>query len=136
MTTLIDTSVWVDFTRHRSPQSLKRFIEPIVTADGVALAEPIMFEVMRHIGDNEAASLRRQFRLVPVLETPPDLWRMAIDLGQRCSRSGIAVGPLDLLIATVAIHHQADLVTFDRGFERIASVSALRVNVLGRPAVG
>ena len=42
MTTLIDTSVWVDFTCHRSPQSLKRFIEPIVTADGVALAEPIM----------------------------------------------------------------------------------------------
>ena len=30
MATLIDTSLWIDFTRTRSPQSIKRFIAPYI----------------------------------------------------------------------------------------------------------
>ena len=40
---------------------------------------------------------------------------------------------LDLLIAAVALHHNAQLVCFDAGFETIASVSALRLHRLTRP---
>jgi len=40
---------------------------------------------------------------------------------------------LDLLIATVAVHHDAELITFDADFEQIATVSTLRVTRLARP---
>ena len=39
---------------------------------------------------------------------------------------------LDLLIAAVAVHHTAKLVSFDAIFEAIASVSDLRLNRLNR----
>jgi predicted nucleic acid-binding protein len=40
---------------------------------------------------------------------------------------------LDLLVAAVALHHNAELVSFDADFDAIASVSALRLNRLNRP---
>jgi predicted nucleic acid-binding protein len=41
---------------------------------------------------------------------------------------------LDLLVAAVALHHDALLVSFDTDFEAIASVSELRLQRLARPA--
>jgi len=108
-------------------------IRTIISDPHVSLSEPIVFEVLRHASEHEAARMRRVFAELPVLSTPLNLWSLAIELGQRCRRAGIVAGPLDLLIATVAIHHEAELVTFDWGFQRIASVSALRVNVIERP---
>ena len=40
---------------------------------------------------------------------------------------------LDLLVAAVALHHKAVLVSFDADFETIASMSALKLNRLNRP---
>jgi predicted nucleic acid-binding protein len=40
---------------------------------------------------------------------------------------------MDLLIAAVAIHHGAELVTFDTDFRAIARMSTLRVKLLKRP---
>jgi predicted nucleic acid-binding protein len=38
-----------------------------------------------------------------------------------------------LLIATIALHHDAEVVTFDDDFQKIASVSKLQVKFLKRP---
>ena len=46
----------------------------------------------------------------------------------------LMAGSIDLLIAVVAIHHQAELVTFDSDFEQIAHVCDLQVKLLHRPA--
>jgi predicted nucleic acid-binding protein len=55
-------------------------------------------------------------------------------LGRRCRENGLTPGSLDLLIAAVAIHHDAELLTFDSDFEQIARVSSLRVSHLHRPS--
>ena len=68
-----------------------------------------------------------------MLPTPAALWSKAAELGQACRKGGVNAGSLDLLIATVAIHHDAELVTFDADFQIIANVSALRVKFLRRP---
>jgi predicted nucleic acid-binding protein len=39
-----------------------------------------------------------------------------------------------LLIAVVALHHDAEVVTFDDDFQKIAGVSNLQVKLLKRPA--
>jgi predicted nucleic acid-binding protein len=130
---LIDSSLWVDFTRARSPQSLKQFIAPYVLAPDAALAEPIAFEVLRYASDEETVQLQQQFRLLPVLPTPGDLWSRAAELGRACRKKGITPGALDLLISSVAIYHGAELSTFDADFEPIASVSALKLKLLKRP---
>jgi hypothetical protein len=55
MTLLLDTSLWIDFTRARSPAPLKQFIAPFVL-------------------DPEGRLLDAQFATFPTLSTPGDLW--------------------------------------------------------------
>jgi hypothetical protein len=133
MIALIDSSLWIDFTRARSPRALKQFLLPYVVSPDSALAEPIEFEVLRYASDKETAQIRAQFQTLPMLPTPPDLWASAAKLGQSCRKNGIDCGSLDLLISAVAIHHDAELVTLDGDFEKIAQTSKLKVKLLQRP---
>ncbi|MFM7314140.1 MAG: PIN domain-containing protein [Cyanobium sp.] len=134
MTLLLDTSLWIDFTRARSPAALKQCIAPYVLDPAAHLAEPVRFELLRSARPEEARLIEAQFATLPCLPTPADLWQQAIALGQACRTSGRTVLSLDLLVAAVALHHNALLVSFDADFEAIASVSALRLNRLSRPA--
>ena len=133
---LIDSSVWIDFTRLRSPRSIKQFIAPYVLAPEAALAAPVAYEVLRHATADEARAIEAQFQTMPLLQTPSDLWTEAARLGQNCRRKGITAGSLDLLIVTVAIHHDAELITFDQDFQAIARVCGLRLRLLQRPPTG
>src|SRR2546423_11274002 len=101
---LIDSSLWIDFIRSRSPRALKEFIAPYVLAPDAAVAEPIVFEVLRHALDDEIPAVSAQLNAMPMLQTPEDLWTRAAVLGQRCRKKGITAGSIDLLIVTVAIH--------------------------------
>src|SRR5260370_13583241 len=120
MATLIDTSLWIDFIRTRSPRALKQFIAPYVLHPDACLAEPVAFEILRHATAAEARQLTQQFQTLPTLGTPPDLWTQAALLGQACRRKGITARSLDLLIAAVALHHDAQVPTFDAHFRKIA----------------
>ena|SRR5205085_9264642 len=133
MAALIDTSLWIDFTRARSPQALKRFIAPFLLDPEAHLAEPVVFEVLRHATPAENKQLTQQFQTFPMLATPADLWTQAADLGQACRRRSVTASSLDLLIATVALHHGAEVVTFDDDFQKIAGVANLRVKLLTKP---
>jgi len=133
MPLLIDSSLWIDFTRARSPHSLKQFIAPYILSPEAAVAEPIVFEVLRFATDQEIRPLQAQFQTMPTLATPGDAWVQAAKLGQTCRKGGINAGALDLVIASVAIHHGAELVTFDADFQRMAGVCNLRVDLLRRP---
>nr|WP_221630018.1 MULTISPECIES: PIN domain nuclease [unclassified Synechococcus] len=130
---LLDTSLWIDFTRARSPAPLKQFIAPYVLDPAAHLAEPVLFEVLRSARPEESRLLEAQFDVLPCLPTPKDLWQRAIALGQACRQAGRTVFSLDLLVAAVAMHHDAVVVSFDADFEAIASVSALRLKRLNRP---
>ena len=134
MAALIDSSLWIDFTRARSPRPLKQFIAPYVLAPDAAVAEPIVFEVLRHASEDEIRILHAQFQTMALLETPDDLWTRAAKLGQACRRKGISAGSLDLLVVAVAIHHGAELVSFDRDFQSIAAACDLRIKLLQRPS--
>ena len=134
MPSLIDTSLWIDFTRGRSPRALKQFIAPFVMHLDAHLAEPIVFEILRHATATEARQLTQQFQTLPTLATPPLLWTQATIMGQACRQKNFTINSLDLLIAVVAVHHGAEVVTFDDDFEKIAIVSHLQVKLLKRPA--
>ncbi len=133
MPTLIDTSLWIDFTRTRSPRFLKRFIAPFILDPDAHVAEPITFEMLRHATPVEAKQLTQQFQTLPMLATPRLLWSQAAELGQACRQKNITVPSLDLLIAAIAIHHGAEVVAFDDDFQKIAVVSKLQVKLLKRP---
>lgn len=133
MATLIDTSLWIDFTRARSPQKIKQFIAHYILHPDAHLAEPVAFEILRHATATEARQLTQQFLTLPTLATPSDLWTLAAQLGQDCRRKGITANSLDLLISAVALNHGVEVVTFDDDFQKIAGVSSLKAKLLQRP---
>jgi predicted nucleic acid-binding protein len=130
---LVESSLWIDFTRPRTKPELREFIRAQLREPNVCVAEPIIFEVLRLASEAEATFIQEQFAAVPVLETPRDLWTKAHELGRVCRRNAVIAGALDLLIATIAIHHNVEVITFDRGFAHITAVSRLRARVLQRP---
>ena len=134
MATLIDATLWVDFTRAKTPLHIKQFIVPYILDPSAHLAEPVEFEILRFATDAETRALTRQFQVIPRLETPSSIWSASAKLGQNCRKSGFVAGALDLLIAAIAIHHDSELITFDHDFLQIAAASKLRVNLLQRPA--
>lgn len=135
MAKLPDTSLWVDLTRARTPRALKAFVAAYIDDPEVYLAEPILFEVLRFANQGEARLIQQLFADLPMLASPPDLWNRGVELGQTCRRHGVTAGSLDLLIAVIAIHHDAEFITFDAGFEEIGNVSPLRLTRLNRPVL-
>ncbi len=133
MAKLVDSSLWIDLTRTRSPRTLKAFIASQLDDPEICIAEPVTYEVLRHADDVEVRLLTQQFETVPLLSTPAGLWSSGVQLGRACRRKGFNIGSIDLLIAVVAIYHNAEIITFDDDFEQIATVSALRVVRLERP---
>src|SRR5687767_14713733 len=105
MARLIESSLWVDFTRRKSPVALKRLIEPWVLDPSAVLCEPVIFEILRHATEQERPMIEAQFSTYQVLTTPPRIWRRATLLGQKCRDQGFNAGSLDLVIAAIAINH-------------------------------
>lgn len=130
MARLIETSLWVDFTRAKTPPERKLEIQRWVLDPNACLCEPVAFEILRHATAKERPLIEAQFDTFPLLATPPQLWRDAALLGQTCRDQGFTAGSMDLLIATVAIHHDAELITFDRDYLSISRASKLNVNLL------
>ncbi|MEI6605365.1 MAG: hypothetical protein WCP35_08655 [Verrucomicrobiota bacterium] len=61
MARLIESSLWVDFTRSKSPLALKTLIQPWILDPLACLCEPIAFEVLRHASPQEQKWLNAQF---------------------------------------------------------------------------
>ncbi len=135
MARLIESSLWVDFTRRKSPVALKRLIKPWILDPSATLCEPVIFEILRHATEQERPLIEAQFSTYPLLPTPPKIWRQATELGQKCRREGFNAGSLDLIIAAIAIHHDAEIITFDSDFATIANASSLQVRLLSREAL-
>ena len=110
MARLIESSLWVDFTRSKSPLALKTLIQPWILDPLACLCEPIAFEVLRHATPQEQKWINAQFETLPFLPTPDRLWHDATRLGQLCRAAGFNAGSLDLAIARsskLRVHHLA-----------------------------
>ncbi|HEV7404811.1 MAG TPA: PIN domain-containing protein [Chthoniobacteraceae bacterium] len=133
MDRLIDASLWVDFTRARTPRPLREQVRAFVDAPDACLCDPVAFELLRAAAPAERPGLERRFETMYWLPLPPGFWRKGIRLGQHCRDHGFTIGALDLLIATAALAHDAEIVTFDADYSLIAQAEPkLRVQVLTR----
>lgn len=132
MARLIESSLWVNFTRSKSTQVLKARIQTWIMDAEAALCEPVAFEVLRHATPQERPLIEAQFATLPLLPTPTRLWQLATRLGQQCREIGVNAGSVDLLISALAFHHDAEIVTFDADYLAIARAAPLRVIHLSR----
>jgi predicted nucleic acid-binding protein len=128
MTTLVDTSAWIDFLRGESA-AVKR-VDPLLTEGAAALCGPVRAEVLSGARDRALFDrLSRLFDALTYLETDEDAWREVAELRFLLARQGVQAHLIDLLIAVTAVAQGAVLVTRDRDFERIARVLPVELHL-------
>ncbi len=124
---LVDTSVWADFFRGKEPAASR--MDDLLEADEVALAGPIVTELLRGVRSPKArVELEAALAGCHLLSEPSDLWRDAGLLGAAAGKKGHTVKTIDLLIATYAIAHDIALLTLDSDFAKLRDAGfALRL---------
>lgn len=73
-------------------------------------------------GDREKKVLRDFEKLLPELQINADVWHAAHELARRARAAGVSVPATDLLIASCAKHHGADLEHSDSDFTQLANL--------------
>lgn len=115
---LVDTSAWVEFFRDSAPMA--SLVDEALASGEAALCGPIETELRRGLLDE-----RERKKVLPLLDgchwlgTPENLWVEAGELGYVLRRRGVTPKTLDLLIATYALAHNAELLTLDRDFRHL-----------------
>ena len=127
--TLVDTSIWIDF--FRGDRRVIDRLDPLLAAGEVGLCGPVQAEVLS--GAPTYAEWKRLERLLGALDwlpLPVDVWRRAADARFALARRGNQAALVDLLIALAAVEADAQLLTRDSDFGRIAEVLPLRLELL------
>ena len=123
---LVDTSVWIEVFR-RSPRVR---LESEVDLDEVVTALPIIQEVLQGFREEEAFRTARGAMLaLPIVESPLSRERFveAAELYRAARRAGHTVrSATDCLIAACALRNQLLVLHFDRDYDLLARVSALK----------
>ena len=103
-----------------------------VERDDAMLCEPVRLEFLRGVPNAHYAAVERFLTTVPLLSTPATLWADALRFARDCHRKGHPVSSMDTVIVAICVHHGAELITFDRGFEPLAKIGQFRLTVLPR----
>ena len=116
---IVDTSVWLQFLKAgipsvRTEMNLLRARGEIVMV-GVVLAE--LLQGVRN--QKELEQLADWFSPLPYLAETRDTWTRVGRLSYELRRRGAAVSLSDLVIAVLALEHDASIFTLDEHFQRI-----------------
>lgn len=129
MTTLADTSAWVEYLRATGSPAHLRLRRLIADGDDLVTTEVVVMELLAGASNDELTRLGRllgRFELLPVQGLAD--YEAAAGLYRRCRRAGETVRKLtDCLIAVVAMRAGAALLHRDQDFEAIARHAPLRV---------
>jgi predicted nucleic acid-binding protein len=127
---LVDTSVWVDFFSGINSPGAGCLHKMIEAEDPVCISDVILAETLQGFKNSEEfESAKTHLLHFPIysLQSPEGYVRAA-QLYRTCRKEGITIRKtIDCLIAQTALDHSLFLLHQDNDFDRIATVSGLRV---------
>jgi predicted nucleic acid-binding protein len=133
MKILVDTSVWVDFFNgHPSPQA-ETLAHLIREEADVVTCGLIVSEVLQGLRQTKSrTSIERHFREMDWLSpTEPDTYIEAAALFRRLRARGITIrSTIDCVIANLAAHHDALILSKDRDLTLIVESKLLALRSL------
>jgi predicted nucleic acid-binding protein len=128
---LVDTSVWIDFFNGIKSVASGILYKMLEAEDSICISDIILAETLQGFrSDEDFESAKTHLLYFPVYSLgSPDSYIKAAQLYRMCRKKGIIVRKtIDCLIAQTAIEHHLVLLHRDKDFDKIASVSGLRVH--------
>ncbi len=127
---LVDTSAFIEFL-NRTGSREDRIVEQLVADnDEIALPDISLTEILQGIRDEqEYAEVKLSLLTFPILSlTNASSYIAAADLYRKCRKKGATVrNTVDLLVAQIALEHNAMLLHNDRDFDAIAKICELKL---------
>jgi len=125
---VVDSSAWISFLR--GDAAAIRRIDPLLAIAEVAVAGPIMAEVLSGTGSrDEFDHLKDLFEGLERLADPADVWDRVAEARYTLARKGYQASLVDLVIALACLDGGHKLVTRDRDFRAISRVVPLEVEI-------
>jgi predicted nucleic acid-binding protein len=127
---LADSSVWIHFLRGSGVQYQERLV-PLIMADRLAITPVIIMELLHGASaQKEYDKLHKDLHALRLFESSDNVWQRAFKLSFTLRQKGVNIPLTDTLIASVALEHGLLLLHDDRHYEMIASVTALKQEMM------
>ncbi len=122
---LLDTSVWVDALRGKTPKIVTK-TQGLLNDDRVLTCGPVIFEIKRGIRPKERKKILPLFDALIRLSFDEALWDSAGDLDASLRKKGVTIPPMDTIIAQVCLYHNVCLFTLDEHFRSVPGLKLFK----------
>lgn len=118
---LVDSSVWITYLRPKPDPRIVRAIRDALQAGEVAIATPILIEVLSGVRDPlEYEARETDFRALAQVEIDGEAGCIAARIGKALAEAGSMGKTVDLMLAGAAIRSGAELWSlYDDHYEEI-----------------
>lgn len=114
------------FFARRGYEDMKKAISILLDEDRVAIAGPILVELIQGARDiEEKQKIKDYAKGLYWLQTTDEHWYKSAELIFQLSRTGVTGSIIDVLIAVLAMDYQCILLHKDSDFDHIARKSSL-----------
>jgi predicted nucleic acid-binding protein len=127
----VDTSVWVDALRGRTPT--KHMLDDLLEDGRVGLALPVRLEILAGASRHHFVRLRDDLSAIPTFVPGPATWNLVENWVEQAVQAGETFAVADLLIAAIASENRGGIWSLDSDFQRLERLGLIR---LMDPAVG
>lgn len=128
---MVDTSVWSEALRRKKKDisSENTFIYHLIkNEEEILLTGSIIQEILTGIKNTELfEEIQYHLNFFHYLELDKKEYSEAARLRNQCAQKGVTVATIDCQIASVAIHRNLYLATYDSDFQLIAKHTNLKV---------
>ncbi len=121
MKIIVDTSVWIEYLKNKP--TLAEKLDRQLLAGDIFTVGPVVAELL------QSAKTEKDYRMVkssidglPFIETNFENWVLAGGISYKLRRKGITIPITDCVIAALAIHNNASVMTYDRHFANIPNL--------------
>jgi tRNA(fMet)-specific endonuclease VapC len=126
---VIDTSVLID-ALHRRQAPLRKILELEETGETLCTTQINVLELYKGVysptrSDKGLEKVRKLLDAIVILDINEDVYEMFGELSAELKRRGEAIGDFDELIASIALNHEAALVSTNSHFQHVPGLTVI-----------
>lgn len=124
---LVDTSAWITSFRKVGHPELKEFLKYCISSGFAATCPVVILELLQGCKTGtERNNLRTRLESLDVFSITSPTWERVYALGFSLGRAGLTLPTADLIIAAIALEHDAVVLHQDQHYEMIGRHAPLR----------
>ncbi|MFW5883794.1 MAG: PIN domain-containing protein [Verrucomicrobiota bacterium] len=130
---LIDSSVWIESLRRDGLPTVRKTLQKILDNDDAATCDAVRLEVIGAARETERSKLLHRFFLLHHLPEPDKFCELCIRTNWKLRDGGLTLPWMDVMIASMALHHGTPVFTLDRHFISASRILEVKVHFKAVP---